>query len=225
MVSAQRFDNLLFFDIETAGQYKDYEDFQNQDPLGVGIWQKKWEMYLQKEDLTLPDSYVAKAAIYPEFGRIVCLSYGVYRDGVMTVKTISHEREADMMPLIYQLFVKASERDMIPIGWNVKQFDIPWINRKLLVHGFNIPSILDTFEKKPWELKVLDLREMWKNGSAHPCSFEEAAYAMDIPTPKDDICGSQVHVEYWKGHLERITKYCEKDVSTMIELLKKMSKL
>jgi len=225
MISKERFNKLLFFDIETAGQYKDYFELSNHDRIGAKIWEKKWELYLKPNTDSLEESYSKSVAIYPEFGRIVCLSYGVYKDGEMTVKTISSESESEMMKLIYQLFARAGERGMTPIGWNIKQFDIPWINRRLMANGLSVPNSLDTFEKKPWEVSILDLRDMWRGFSTFPCTFEEAAYAMGVPTPKDDIDGSQVHSEFWKGNVDRIVTYCEKDVKTMIELLKKMSNI
>lgn len=222
MITKDLISKLLFFDIETAGQYESCVDLYKKDPLGGKIFQKKWELYGSKEGLELSEFYSERVAIYPEFGRIVCLSYGICKDGESIIKTISGE-ESDMMKMIYQLFVKAGERGLIPIGWNIKQFDVPWINRKLMMYDISVPNVLNSFNKKPWDLNILDLRDIWRGSSTFPCSFEEAAYAMGIPTPKDDIDGGQVHSEYWKGNIDRIITYCEKDVKTMIELVKKMS--
>jgi len=222
MLSEKQISNLLFFDIETCGNYPDYATFMEKDPDGASIWEKKWNLYHKKEFTTAAESYQNRVSIYPEFGRIVCLSYGIHRNGETTIKTISDENENNMMKLIYQLFVHAGAKCLRPTGWNVKQFDIPWIQRKLMMHGIEIPDIIDTNEKKPWEVSTFDLKQLWRGFSTFDCTFEEATYAMNVPSPKDDIDGSQVHSEYWKGNIDRIKSYCEKDVIAMIQLAQKI---
>jgi uncharacterized protein YprB with RNaseH-like and TPR domain len=222
MFTEKQIANFLFFDIETCGKFPNYETFCQKDPHGADIWKKKWSLYLKRDGMTLEESYLDRVSIYPEFGKIVCLSYGVLKNGEMTIKTIAEENETDMMKLIYQLFAHAGNKGMRPTGWNIKQFDIPWIQRKLMMVGISIPDIIDTNEKKPWEVSTFDLKQLWRGFSTFDCTFEEATYAMNVPSPKDDIDGSQVHTQYWAGNVDRIKAYCEKDVVAMMQLIQKI---
>jgi 3'-5' exonuclease len=222
MISESKLKSLLFFDIETCGAYKNYESFQANDPSGAEIWKKKCNRLGYG---TPSNGYDEKVALFPEFGQIVCLSYGIWQsDGRMQVNTIQGE-EPEMMKFIANLFHKASANGLVPTGWNIKNFDVPWVVRKLLMNGVQVPQSIATYDKKPWEVNILDMKEMWKTFSSLDVTFEEAAYSLGIPTPKDDIDGSQVHDEFWKGNLNRIVTYCEKDVKTMILMMEQIYKI
>ena len=224
MFSQAYLKQLLFFDIETCGKYKDYESFKNEDKEGANIWSKK--MSRIKPNLTNDESYAAQVSLFPEFGQIACLSYGTWKDGHMQISTIRNEGDyVDMIKRIYMLFTKASGNGYIPTGWNIKNFDVPWVIRQCLINGLDVPSILSTYEKKPWEVSVLDLKEIWKSNSSLDTSFEEAVYAMGLPSPKDDIDGSQVHGEFYKGNIDRIVTYCEKDVKGMIKFSERLMEI
>jgi hypothetical protein len=229
MFSESRLKSLLFFDIETAGKYPNYEAFKTADPVGAEIWKKKMNR-LKIEDYA--KGYESQVALYPEFGRIVTLSYGLYNPDKYAsgyqVGSISFnvgDSEIDHLKKIAMVFHNATSNGLTPIGWNIKNFDVPWIIRQLHQVGLQTPSCLSTFEKKPWEVSVLDLKEIWKSNSSLDVTFEEAAYSMGIPTPKDDIDGSQVHETFWANGLDRIQTYCEKDVKTMIHMVTTMSKI
>lgn len=222
IISESQLKTMLFFDIETCGRYSKYEDLFVKDPEGAHIWEKK----SQRLNYETPEKgWSEKVALFPEFGRIVCLSYGIWKNGEMAVSTIADDDEEKMMKLIAGLFHKAGKNGLQPTGWNIKNFDIPWVQRKLIMHGITVPQSISTHNKKPWEVSIIDLKEMWKGFSSLDVTFEEAAYSLGIPTPKDDIDGSQVHENYWVGNIERIKNYCEKDVKTMILLCEKISKI
>ena len=219
MYSKQKLSSMLFFDIETCGKHETFNELESKDNEGAHIWEKK----CNRLNYGSPEQgWKDKVALFPEFGRIVCLSYGVWKDGEIAVSTIAHEDEKTMMKLIANLFHKAGASGLQPTGWNIKNFDVPWVQRKLLMHGLTIPTSISTFEKKPWETSIIDLKEMWRGFSSLDVTFEEGAYGLGIPSPKDDIDGSQVHEEYWKGNTERIKTYCEKDVKTMILMCEKL---
>jgi uncharacterized protein YprB with RNaseH-like and TPR domain len=221
MLSQSKLSSLLFFDIETCGNYSDFDKFLENDPVGAEIWKKK----AHRLDYESPrKGYTEKVSLFPEFGQIACLSYGVWKDGEIVVKTIQDE-EPVMMKYIANLFHKAGANGLTPTGWNIKNFDVPWIVRKLLMNGMQVPQSIATYEKKPWEVNIIDMKEMWRSLSSLDVTFEEAAYSMGIPSPKDDIDGSQVHQEFWKGNIDRIMTYCEKDVRTMILLMEKIYKI
>ena len=223
MFTKHQLERLLFFDIETSGKHQGYSEFYQTDDEGSDIWDKKSNRL--KKDTPI-DFYESEVSLFPEFGQIVCLSYGTIKDGTMQISTIKNEGDTlEMMKKIHVLFSKAEINGLKPTGWNIKNFDVPWVNRQCLMNGIPVPMILSTFDKKPWEVNVLDLKEVWKSGSTLDVTFEEAAYAMGIPSPKDDIDGSQVHENYHAGNLERIVTYCEKDVKTMILMCEKLSKI
>ncbi len=116
-----------------------------------------------------------------------------------------------------------NEQKHLLCGHNAKEFDFPYIARRMLVNGIKIPPILDLAGKKPWEVQHLDTMELWKFGDyKHFTSLELLATIFDIPTPKDDITGADVGKVYWETHdLERIVTYCQKDVVTTIQLFRR----
>jgi DNA polymerase elongation subunit (family B) len=218
-ITESKLKSCLFFDIETCGNYENFEQLKRSDAVGAHIWEKK----CQRMGYGSPEEgYTNKVSLFPEFGRIVCLSYGIWKNGELVINTIMEEDNNTMLKYISNLFHKAGANGLVPTGWNIKNFDIPWVQRKLVMHGISVPMAISAFEKKPWEVNIFDMKEMWKSFSNLDVTFEEAAYAMGIPTPKDDIDGSQVHGEFWKGNSERIKTYCEKDVKTMILMAEKL---
>jgi DNA polymerase elongation subunit (family B) len=222
MITERDLKSMLFFDIETCGNHATFKDFVMADPDGAKIWEKKAKR-LGYEDYD--KSYEEKVSLFPEFGRIACFSFGTWSNGNITVKSINDLDELTTMKLIGNLLRKASVNDMRPIGWNIKNFDLPWLVRKFLIHGLEVPQIIQTYGKKPWEVNTIDLKDMWKSFSNLDVTFEEAVYSMGVPTPKDDIDGSQVHETIWNETphgLLRVTEYCEKDVKAMIQLCEKI---
>ena len=215
--------NLLFLDIETCGKYKDFDEFKMEDPDGALIFDHKCE----RMGYGSPEfGYQDKVSLFPEFGKIVCLSYGIWDNGNIIVKSIADENESDLMKKAANLFNKAGAKGLVPCGWNIKNFDIPWCIRKMLMHGIPVSSSIETYGKKPWEVSITDLKEWWKSFSNLDVTFEEAAYSLGLPSPKDEMDGSKVHHEYYynRNH-DVIVKYCEKDVRTMILMIEKISKI
>jgi uncharacterized protein YprB with RNaseH-like and TPR domain len=104
---------------------------------------------------------------------------------------------------------------------NGKEFDYPYLIRRILINGLEVPSILNLSGKKPWEVNHIDTMELWKFGDyKHYTSLELLATVFGISSPKDDINGSDVGRVYWQENdLQRIVKYCQKDVVTIVNLL------
>jgi predicted PolB exonuclease-like 3'-5' exonuclease len=223
MFNQDYFSTLLFFDIETCGEYPDYEAFKKADPDGAKIYEGK----CQRMGYGEPEvGYSNKVSLFPEFGRIVCLSYGIWKNGEITISTVSDDDEKEMLKKIAALFHKAGARGMIPCGWNIKNFDLSWIYRKMLMHGLQVPDVINSFGKKPWEINILDLKEWWKGFSNLDVTFEEASYAIGLPSPKDEMHGGQVHLNYhFKNNKAGVIQYCEKDVKTMILMVERISKI
>jgi hypothetical protein len=220
MFTQQQLNKLLFFDIETAGQYPSFEEFKAQDPDGAMIYAGKCDRMGYGDPA---DGYENKVSLFPEFGRIVCLSYGLWKNGEYQINTISELNEADLVKKIAILFQKCGASGLIPCGWNVKNFDIPWVYRKILMYNLQVPECVNTWGKKPWEVNIVDLKEWWKGFSNLDVTFEEAMYGLGLPSPKDEMHGGQVHQEYWLQHnTNGIIKYCEKDVMGMIRMTEKI---
>lgn len=219
---------LLFFDIETCGQYPDIESLiRSRGQEAADVFEKKIKRLHNGASWTgdIAADYKNNVSLFPEFGRIACVSYGVWSPDGIQVITVNDESEYNLLKKIANLFYKAGINGLLPTGWNIKNFDVPWLVRRMLIQGITVPVILSSYGKKPWEMSIFDLKDYWKSGSSLDVTFEEAAYGMGIPTPKDDIDGSEVHSVFWgttPGGIERISTYCEKDVKTMIILAEKI---
>ncbi len=221
MLNNLSLENILFLDIETVPAYPGFdavpEKFQK-------LWEKKAaRLKYLGEDLTPSDLY-AQAGIYAEFGKIVCVSCGYMNGSEVRLKSFYGDDEKILLEEFAQLLTKHYYKsDALLCGHNGKEFDFPYLARRMLINGITLPSILDLAGKKPWEIRHLDTLELWKFGDyKHYTSLELLAAIFDIPTPKDDIDGSEVAKVYWEDKdLERIATYCQKDVLTTLQLFRR----
>ena len=216
-------ENILFLDIETVAQFSDFSELPE---AGQMLWDKK-SKFIREEGQTGRDVY-NKAGIYSEFGKIICISAGFIHneDGQrkIRIKSFSGDDEKILLSeFIHMIKVFGEKKDFTLCAHNGKEFDFPYLSRRMLINGIIIPEILDVAGKKPWEVKFLDTMELWKFGDyKHYTSLELLSYIFGIQSPKDDIDGSMVSEVYYKGKdLPRIVRYCEKDVITIIQLLLK----
>lgn len=224
-------DKILFLDIETVPQTDDYaslpEDFRE-------LWAAKFEQLRMRfpDDATPEYGFLNSAGIFAEFGKVVCISVGFLhaKDGARTFRLRSFagddERQllADFAMLLNRHYAGV---DSNLCGHNIKEFDAPFIARRMLLNGIPLPDILDVAGEKPWNVHFLDTMEMWKFGDyKHFTSLRLMTHIFGIPTPKDDIDGSMVADVYYKEHdVERIVTYCEKDVLATARLFLKMRNL
>ncbi|MFN5884798.1 MAG: 3'-5' exonuclease [Bacteroidota bacterium] len=213
---------ILVLDIETVPQYHAYDALNEK-------WQKLWDKkasFLKKNDDEHTSDIYNRAGIYAEFGKIICISVGFFnRSGnswQFRVKSFYGDDES----LVLKEFNILTERhynhpDNLLCGHNAKEFDFPYLCRRMLINGISIPNILNIAGRKPWEVQHLDTMELWKFGDFKSfTSLELLATTFNIPTPKDDIDGSMVWKVYWQDkNLERIATYCQKDVVTVAQLL------
>ncbi len=220
MLDNIRVEDIMFLDIETVPQESVYDNMSQEMQV---LWDKKSE-YFRKEDETASDVY-GRAGIYAEFGKIVCISVGIVtaRDTkrIFRVKSFAGDNEKVLLEDFGQMLNQfARGRDRNICGHNAKEFDFPFIARRMLINGVHLPHILDVAGKKPWEVKFLDTMDMWKFGDyKHYTSLNLLTTIFNIPSPKDDIDGSQVAaVFYEENDVERIARYCEKDVLATAQL-------
>ncbi len=221
MLNNLSLENILFLDIETVPAYPGYDTmpvkFQK-------LWSKKAaKLKYPGEDLSAADLY-PQAGIYAEFGKIVCISCGFMNGDEVRLKSFYGDDEKILLEnFVLMLSKHYNKPDALLCGHNGKEFDFPFLARRILINGIALPDILDLAGKKPWEIRHLDTLELWKFGDyKHYTSLELLATIFDIPTPKDDIDGSEVAKVYWEDKdLERIAVYCQKDVLTTLQLFRR----
>lgn len=223
MIEKIALDNILFLDIETVPEI---ENFSEMDPIKQELFATKTQ-YQRKDDFT-PEEFYERAGIWAEFGKIICISVGYF-----TLKSdIRHFRVTsffgdeikilkDFSNLLNNHFAQPQH---LLCGHNAKEFDFPFIARRMLIHGLPIPQKLNLFGKKPWEVPHLDTMELWKFGDYKTfTSLKLLTNVLGIPSPKDDIDGSEVgKVFYIDKDLDRIITYCEKDVIAVAQVFLKM---
>ena len=212
--------NILFIDIETVPVGKNFNDLTDKMK---SLWDKK-SKYFRNEDQSAEDVY-QRAGIYAEFGKIICISAAhLTKDHIFRIKSFYNNDEKILLSEFKSMLQKAYRgTDKFLCAHNGKEFDYPYIARRMLINGIEIPDILDIAGKKPWEVKHLDTLELWKFGDyKNYTSLELLTEIFNIPTPKDDIDGSMVAEVYWEeNNLKRIVNYCEKDVLAVAQLLLK----
>ena len=224
MLDNIKIENVLFLDIETVPQYPEYTDVPKpfQD-----FWEKK-SSYFRDSEQSASDVY-QRAGIYSEFGKIICISVGISvkktDERTFRLKSFFGDDESLVLKEFAEMLQKyhSSNSDLQLCAHNGKEFDFPYIARRMLINGINLPKILDNAGKKPWEVMFLDTMELWKFGDyKNYTSLNLLTQLFNIPTPKDDIDGSMVADVYWNDKdLQRIVKYCEKDVLAIAQLLLK----
>ncbi|HXD77938.1 MAG TPA: 3'-5' exonuclease [Puia sp.] len=213
---------ILFLDIETVSQYPRYgevpEDWQE-------LWRRKAEGLTRDKTPMTPEELYDRAAIYAEFGKVICISCGVMSgppaDRRLLLKSFYGDDEKELLTRFWDLLHKwGSEGQKYLCAHNGKDFDFPYLCRRMIIHGLKLPSVLNLAGKKPWEVPHLDTMELWKFGEyKNFTSLNLLAGTLGIPTPKDDIDGSQVGSVYWTDRdLPRIVTYCQKDVVTVAQV-------
>ncbi len=222
MLDHVRLEDILFLDIETVPQYP---DFLKLDEYTQHLWESKAVSFC-KEEQTPADVY-QRAGIYAEFGKIICISVGFIHkqpDGKLAfrLKSCFSENEAELLTGFSDVITRfGMQHNMQLCAHNGKEFDFPYIARRMLINGIALPTILDIAGKKPWEVSFLDTMELWRFGDYKSyTSLKVLTHIFGIPSPKDDIDGSQVAEVFWKEKdILRIVRYCEKDVLAIAQLL------
>jgi 3'-5' exonuclease len=210
---------VLVIDIETVPQYPSF----NEVP---GEYQQLWEYKTryQRREGESPGEFYSRSGIWAEFGKIVCISAGIFSNTnnrtILRVKSFCLDDEVSLLNDFITLLNKQPD-SLILCAHNGKEFDFPYLCRRMLINNLPIPVQLKIHGKKPWEIRHLDTMDLWKFGDyKNYTSLNLLAAVFNIPSPKDDIDGSMVHRVYWQEKdLERIRLYCEKDVITTAQLL------
>lgn len=217
MLASFNIENILFLDIETVPRW---DSFENMPENFQKLWEHKASFFQNSETQSAQQIY-DRAGIYAEFGKIICISVGNVNQGKLKIKSYYGDDEKNLLLEFANLLNKYfSKENQSLCAHNGKEFDYPYIARRMLVHGIELPALLDTSGKKPWEVKLLDTMELWKFGDYKSyTSLALLSALFDIPTSKDDIDGSDVARVYWREkNLNRIVTYCQKDVVSIVQL-------
>lgn len=238
MYNQKQLSEMVFFDVETAPKYANLDDLQSNEPKMAELWQKRCE-YLRKRfeensEMSDQELYFEKAALHPEFNRIVCVSFGrlSFKEDPITfkpvpsctIKSYSSFNEKEVLEGIHKVFSKFNKFNFT--GHTIKRFDIPVICKRLLINEMSLPSTLMVHNLKPWEMPFVDIAELWSFGAWQEgfTSLELLSTSIGLDTPKDDIRGEDVARVFWvEKDLNRIVTYCQKDVLATANVLLKLS--
>lgn len=224
MISLQQIQQVLFLDIETVSSEA---EFENLSPEWQQLWADKTRFQRQEES---PEGFYPKrAAILAEFGKVVCISCGFFtlQNGhwEFRIKSFADEDELMLLGQFAQLLERLPNYRLC--AHNGKEFDFPYLSRRMIAHEIKLPGQLNNAGKKPWEVPHIDTMELWKFGDyKNFTSLKLLAAMFGIPSPKDDIDGSMVGSVYWQEKdLNRIRMYCEKDVITLAKVFLKITQV
>jgi len=219
MISKLNLESILFLDIETVPETQFFSDL---DKTKQELWELK-SQYQRREDDTAEEFY-ERAGIWAEFGKIICMSVGYFT--IMGDKrtfrvTSFHGEEIKILKDFKNLLINHfSQANHLLCAHNGKEFDFPYIARRMIINRIEIPYKLNLFGKKPWEVPHLDTLELWKFGDYKTyTSLKLLTNVLGIPSPKDDIDGSEVYrVYYEENNIDRIINYCEKDTIAVAQI-------
>lgn len=224
MPNTPSLDKILFLDVETVPAYPKFKDMPERLQQ---LWSKK-AGFLAKQNET-PDELFPRAGIYAEFGKVICISAGFLVDEgkhyQLRIKSFYGDEEevilGEFADLLNQHF-SSSQHSLC--AHNGKEFDFPYLSRRMIVQGVELPFLLDNSGKKPWEISLLDTMEMWKFGDFKSfTSLDLLAALFNLPSPKENMDGSEVYPTYYQDKdLEKIKTYCEGDVRTLAQVYLKM---
>ena len=225
MISKIPLENFLVIDIETVSEKANFELLDNS-------WQQLWQekvAHSLSEDTSAQEYYPKRAGVMAEFAKIVCISLGYFKKEMdnyqFRIKSIYDHDEKVLLTAFIQIVnqLQAVNGQWNFTGHNIKEFDIPFLCRRLLINGFSIPPYLDFQNMKPWQTNIIDTFQYWRFGDyKNYTSLKLLAAALNIESPKDDLDGSMVGDTYWIGNdLTRIVTYCQKDVITVANIILK----
>jgi uncharacterized protein YprB with RNaseH-like and TPR domain len=215
--------NLLFIDIETVSGEA---DLSNLSERMQKLWLHKASFLSNPHSLTDDEFYFDRAGIYAEFGKVVVIGMSFFHwneneELCLKAKAITGSNEEELLREFKKLIEKKYRpSDLILCAHNGKEFDYPYLCRRMLINGIEIPKALQVAGKKPWEIPHLDTLEMWKFGDKkHYTSLELLSEILDIPTSKDELSGDMVNATFYKGQdLDKIARYCREDVIVLAQL-------
>lgn len=213
--------NILFLDIETVPAYEHWEQLSDE---AKELFEQK-TAYQRKSEIS-PEEFYERAGIWAEFGKVICVSVGYFAEvndqKKLRVKSFYDKDEHTLLKNFKKLLdTHFGQANKLLCAHNGKEFDFPFLARRMMVNQIELPKKLNLFGKKPWEVPHLDTMELWKFGDyKHYTSLKLLTHVLGVPSPKEDIDGSDVaRVYYQEKDLDKIVKYCERDTIAVAQLL------
>lgn len=217
--------NILFIDIETVSLTKEFEELPQRLQEH---WKKKASRLKNEEDLPPEKLYFDRAAIYAEFGKVICIGVGGFyeQDTKFKAKTLANGDEKELLLNFKKLVEDHSAKgNLILCAHNGREFDFPYLCRRMLINGIKLPSVLDITGKKPWEVLHIDTLEFWKFGDyKNFTSLDLLSSVFDIPGSKIHMDGSEVNTNFYvQNNAQKIAEYCREDVIVLAQLYLKLN--
>lgn len=230
---------ILFLDIETVGIYKNYDDCYTNNPKLADQFDKYFDWFIKRfpEDGLIEFDqknkvFSSRAALVPEFAKIVCVSVAFIKETngkeEVVKQTFSGDDEKKLLKECKSVLERCGKLDYHLCGHNLKNFDIPMLAKRMVINGVMPPSILPSYDTKPWDIKAIDTKEIWQFGAYTSIgSLDLLCTCMNVPSPKGgEVIGSNVHDSYWNHNkLKEISEYCERDVMVLIDVIRKLKNL
>jgi len=230
---SQSLNKILFIDIETVGISSTYKKFSS-DYSELHLQFVKYldwftKRFPEDSESSIDQIFESRAALVPEFAKIICVSAGVVdKDGELKKMSYFNSDEKVLLEEVNKLLGRVNGPGFSICGHNIKNFDIPMLAKRMMINGIKPSSILPSYDTKPWEIRAIDTKEVWQYGQFGAISsLELMCVSMGIPTPKsDEISGDKIHHLFWnENKYDIIKEYCEKDVDTVFEVVKKIKNL
>ena len=225
-------EKILFMDVETVGCAPNYDELQNSNPLLAEQFNSYGDQFKRKfvedSDKSIEEIFNDRSGLTPEFAKIVCISFAFVINGEVRVQSFSGEDEKEILIGTKDIMERVNAKGYTLCGHNIKGFDIPMIEKRMIINGMSLPSILPSYDTKPWEMKVIDTKDIWSCGAWGSIgSLELVCVSLGIESPKNmTVKGSEVHDYFWvKKDIAGITEYCEKDAVTIVEIVMKLKDL
>jgi DNA polymerase elongation subunit (family B) len=224
---------ILFFDLETVGNWPTLAAMRDDAPEFYGPWLKRdaffRERYENNRDMEPEALYRAKSGLQPEFSRVACASFGTFgQDGEKKMRSFTGT-EHEILKSAGAVINNADKHGFKLCGHNIKRFDLPFLWKRMLVNGINPPNSVNNFNKKPWDVTAIDTAELWSNGAWQESftSLETLTALFGIPSPKAEMQADKVHDEFWlhgSGSHGAIARYCEGDVIALMDVFDAINK-
>lgn len=231
MIDKKIIKNSVYFDIETVGLYPNLDEVLKNDPHLFQLWDKRCK-FLRKnieesESGSPTDLWLNKSSLHPEFGRVVCVSFGIFtEEGEERITSFYGDDESKILENSNKILENSRIKGYKLAGQNIKNFDIPFLGKRMLINNITPNPLIQTWGKKPWETPYLDLGEIFAFGAWGQSfsSLDLISHVLGVPTSKDNLDGSRVHSHFWDlKKYEEIKNYCEQDVICTMNCFKRIA--
>lgn len=228
----QEIDKILFIDIETAGCEYDLDSLEKANPKLSEAF-KSYKPYLLNRfpdvsEESIENIFKSKSALLPEFGRVICFSFGLIKDGDLLINSFYGTNEKEILTKAKKVFERAIALDMHLAGHNIEKFDLPYIATRMIINGIEPPSNIPDESTKPWETKIIDTKKIWQRNNYHGLSsLELVCTVLGFDSPKEgDVKGETVHDDFYvRNKYEEIKTYCETDVRALFYIILNLKSL